>query len=66
MRTPFCMNAFRLRLRLRSGIPLVYVQRMRRLLIEVYKCYNKLNPSYMHTFLNRKIIHMEDSLEMIY
>ena len=38
-------------LRMVSGIPLVYVQRLRRIVIEMYKSYYKLNPPYLHNYV---------------
>ena len=35
-------------LREESQIPLAYIQRMRQIIIEVYKCYNKISPMYLH------------------
>ncbi len=41
-------------LRTLSCIPLVYVQRLRRILDEIYKCYHKINPSYLHSLIEPK------------
>ena len=41
-------------LREQSGLPLLYIQRIRLLLIEIYKMYNLLGPMYLHSILSKQ------------
>ncbi len=41
-------------LREQSGLPLLYIQRIRLLLIEIYKMYNLLRPVYLHSILSKQ------------
>ncbi len=40
-------------LREQPGLPLLYIQRLRHLLIETYNMYNLLGPMYLHSILSK-------------
>jgi exonuclease III len=46
-------------LRQKSGISLVYIQRLRAILFEVHKSVNKIGPVYMHNLFKVKPVHYE-------